>query len=191
MSTNWDINCLKNVTKAYLTNLFFVYAATTECQEITFCWLGLFLLLLSLHSTDDQTRIIFARIVYTKNKKATSNKFLVGGKIFVFSLSFFSFHCSSKTLLKDDFENWRRDQQKVFNFVGWKLFCLVLLFFCHVVNFFNEKVDSHFFSLSFFLTKKRFWPNLKKLDETKETTSRGSAPKEESMMTTWVSLTSL
>ena len=88
-----------------------------------------------------------------KNKKATSNKFLVGGKIFVFFSFFFSFHCSSKTLLKDDFENWRRDQQKVFNFVGWKLFCLVL-FFLPRCKFFQWKGWLTFL-LSFFLSHKK------------------------------------
>ena len=167
-----------------MTNLFFVYAATTKCQEITFCWLGLFLLLLSLHSTDDQTRIIFARIVYTKNKKATSNKFLVGGHIFVFSLFLFFLSTAAAKLFLKMISKIGDETNKKFLILSVGNFFVLFFFFCHVVNFFNEKVDSHFFSLSFFLTKKRFWPNLKKLDETKETTSRGSAPKEESMMTT-------
>ena len=142
------------MTKAYLTNLFFVYAATTKCQEITFCWLGLFLLLLSLHSTDDQTRIIFARIVYTKNKKATSNKFLVGGNIFVFSLFLFFLSTAAAKLFFKMISKIGDETNKKFLILSVGNFFVLFFFFLPRCKFFQWKGWLTFL-LSFFLSHKK------------------------------------
>ena len=118
-----------------------------------------------------------------KIKKQQVTSFWWGEKYLFFLFLFFLSTAAAKLFLKM-ISKIGDETNKKFLILSVGNFFVLFFFFCHVVNFFNEKVDSHFFSLSFFLTKKRFWPNLKKLDETKETTSRGSAPKEESMMTT-------